>query len=68
MVFELAKKMQQSDKNTDFLTQLGKWISAVPEPEFQNETLQKYRETIPLVQLCLRFELLFYRFEVLSKI
>ena len=32
MVFELAKKMQQSDKNTDFVTQLGKWISAVLKP------------------------------------
>ena len=30
--FELAKKMYQSDKITDFVTQLGKWISAAPEP------------------------------------
>ena len=32
IVFELAKKMKQSDKNTDFVTQLGKWISAVLKP------------------------------------
>ena len=32
IVFELAKKMKQSDKNTDFVTQLGKLISAVLKP------------------------------------
>ena len=32
IVFELAKKMLQFDKNTDFVTQLGEWISAVLEP------------------------------------
>ena len=32
IVFELAKKMLQSDKNTDFASQLGKWISAVLKP------------------------------------
>ena len=32
IVVELAKKIKISDKNTDFVTQLGKWISAGLEP------------------------------------
>ena len=54
----------KSVKNTDFCHPIGQMDLSCPWT-VQDEIFHKCRETIALVQVCFRFELIFYRFEVI---
>ena len=57
----------KSVKNTDFCHPIGQMDLSCPWT-VQDEIFQKCRETIPLVQVCFRFELSFTFSKLLSKI
>ena len=58
--------MLQSDKNTDFVTQLGKWISAVLEP-FEVKFARNVEKLFPSRSSLFQVIIIFYRFEVIVK-
>ena len=64
--FWVSKENIASDKKYRFCHPIGQMDLSCPWT-VQNKILQKCRETIPLVQACFRFDLFFYRFEVIVK-